>query len=268
MQLVVRKATMSFILIVILLVMPFISKEGRGVGAPVIQISLDSYRGTAYVAPGQDGIVTFTGTVTAQVPYQPDIQYLIVYLECDAGGWPVTTPPEMMFTNEITEQSFQVQVKVPMGTSSTGNYSLTIGGTWRYSPGALGGTISTISAVIIVDQFYDFDIGCREAVQEAERSETARFLLNVEHVRHRLRFLLISVKQGVQSVCFMIGVTTCNSRRQSSSVSASRPKGALGRHESESSLLFCREAVGDCARVGFFVCSVLNPAVRRAFILE
>lgn len=96
----------------------------------------------------------------------------------------------------------------------------------------------------------------------------ARFLLNVEHVRHRLRFLLIPVKQGVQSVCFMIGVTTCNSRRQSSSVGSPRPKGALGRHECESSLLFCREAVGDCARVGFFVCFVLNPAVRRAFILE
>ena len=87
-----------------------------GVGEPAIRIELAQTKQTAYAAPGQDGVVTFTGTVTATIPVSPNIQYLIVTLEADAGGWPVSVPPSLTFNRAITQQGFALSVQVPTGT--------------------------------------------------------------------------------------------------------------------------------------------------------
>ncbi len=149
----------------------------EAVGTPVISIMILS-RQTAYVAPGQDGFATFNGTVYVEAPWSPDIQSIIVQLGTDAGDWSVTTPPAMEFTKGVTEQDFAITVQVPIGTSHMIEGTLTISGTWRYSPGVTTGTIDDITAHIDVAQYFDCDLDTSTPSLEAEKGGRAEFIVD------------------------------------------------------------------------------------------
>lgn len=155
----------AFLLLIIVLASAFVifpkgDDKAEGFGTPAIKIDLASYKATALVAPGQDGIVQFSGTVSAQIPVDPNFQFLMVYLTADAGGWPASTSGALTFSKQVKVQNFQVVVRVPPETSVTAQGTLTISGRWSYSPGALGGNVQPITAIIVVDQFYQFSVGC------------------------------------------------------------------------------------------------------------
>ncbi len=154
-----------FLIMVILLgsLFIYIPKEKSDVdamGAPAIRIILTQTKQTAYVAPGQDGVVTFTGEVTAQIPWSPSVQYLVVSLQAEAGGWSVAGAPSLTFNRAVSLQNFQLSVQVPIETSQKTQGQLTVAGKWRYSPGTGGGTIDPVTAIIVIKQYYQFSIGC------------------------------------------------------------------------------------------------------------
>lgn len=154
-----------FIILVIMLgsMFIYIPKEDDtvdAVGRPAIRIELAQTKQTAYVAPGQDGVVTFTGTVTATIPVSPQIQYLVVNLQAEAGGWPVSVPPSLTFNRAITQQGFAVSVQVPVETSQKTSGQLSISGRWSYSPGTRGGNVDPATAIIVIKQYYQFSVGC------------------------------------------------------------------------------------------------------------
>jgi len=160
----VAKVAAVLMLVVVMagvfVIIPKSDDKVDAVGAPAIKIELASYRGTALVAPGQDGIVQFSGTVTAQIPLDPNFQFLLVYLTADAGGWPASTSSALTFSKQVKTQNFQVVIRVPPETSVTAQGQLTISGRWRYSPGTLGGSVEPVGAIIVVKQFYQFSVGC------------------------------------------------------------------------------------------------------------
>ena len=155
-----------------------IDEDVEAVGAPAITITLHQSKQTAYVAPGDDGIVIFTGTVTAVAPWSPDVQTLIVHLEADAGGWVVTNPPAMEFTKGVTEQDFAVTVQAPPETSHMVQGTLTISGKWRYSPGTMQGSIDETTALIYIDQYFDCDLDTSTPSLEAEKGGNAEFIVD------------------------------------------------------------------------------------------
>ncbi len=138
--------------------------EAEAIGSPTITIELDDDKKGVSVSPGSTGVIRFQGTVTAEVPLMPPGQYLIVTLQADAGGWPVSIPPSMSFTNNHTEERFEVTVQVPIETSRQTQGQLTISGRWRYSPGTLGGTIDPATAIIEIEQYYSYTVSPRETV--------------------------------------------------------------------------------------------------------
>ena len=137
-------------------------------GSPAVSIIMDSSSETVNVSPGTSGIVEFTGVVTAEAPAMPPGQVLVVTLQAEAGGWAVSAPPSMEFTNEITKQNFSVSVQVPAETSTKTQGQLTIGGKWRYSPGTMGGTIDPTTAIIKIEQYYQYAISPSSSLDTIE----------------------------------------------------------------------------------------------------
>jgi hypothetical protein len=116
---------------------------GPMVGEPEIDIQITPGNHRAYVCPGDDGIVTITGTVYAEIPWDPNVQYLVVNLMGDAGGWPVSNPPSLTFSRAQKQQSFTLSVQVPIETPPDESRDLVISGTWQYSPGVQSGNTET-----------------------------------------------------------------------------------------------------------------------------
>jgi hypothetical protein len=170
----------------------------EAVGAPAITIALAQAKQTAYVAPGQDGIVTFTGTVFAQIPWSPNIQYLVVQLQADAGGWPVSVPPALTFSKAQKQQSFTLSVQVPIETSQRTQGQLSVSGRWSYSPGAGGGTIPPATAIIFVKQYYQFSVGCDKPYVQVQPGSSLGFrlrLINEGNANDRLRVEVQNLKE-------------------------------------------------------------------------
>jgi hypothetical protein len=164
--------------------------EADAVGAPAVRIELAQTKQIAYVAPGQDGVVTFTGTVTATIPWSPNIQYLVVTLMADAGGCAVSVPPSLIFSKAQKQQSFTLSVQVPVETSQKTQGQLSVSGKWRYSPGSLGGSIDPATAIIVVKQYYQFSIGCEKPYVQVGPGSSLGFqirLINEGNSADRLR---------------------------------------------------------------------------------
>ncbi len=156
-----------------------IDDDVEAVGSPAISIRFAQQKMTAYVGPGQDGIVTFTGTVTAQAPWSPNVQQLIVQLEPEAGGWACTTPPELPFSKGQTERDFAITVQVPQGTSHMDQGTLLVPATWHYEPGPASGSVEPVTAIIYVAQYYDCDLDTSTPILEAEKGGYAEFVVDV-----------------------------------------------------------------------------------------
>ncbi|MGA1848743.1 MAG: choice-of-anchor T family protein [Thermoplasmatota archaeon] len=177
------------------------------VGDPEITIALAQTKQTAYVAPGQDGIVTFTGTVFVQVPWSPNIQYLVVDLTADAGDWPVSVPPSLTFSKAVKQQSFVISVQVPIGTSSGDTYGLTVGGYWHYEPGMTGGECEPATALIFVKQYYDLDLSSENPFLEAlvdEKVETTVLVDNKGNGKDEIQLSIANADElleaGIQAL--------------------------------------------------------------------
>jgi hypothetical protein len=179
----------------------YIPKEDEkveAIGGPAITIRITQPRVTAYVAPGQDGIVTFTGTVEAQIPWDPSFQYLIVQLTADAGGWPASNPPALIFNRATKQRDFALSVQVPIETSKKTQQQLSLTGRWSYSPGIGGGTIPASTAIISVEQYYQFSVGCEKPYVQVQPGSSLGFrlrLINEGNSNDRLRVEIKNLKE-------------------------------------------------------------------------
>jgi hypothetical protein len=199
------KATRAGIFLIMLLMLgsifvylPKEADEVEAVGSPAITIQITQPKQTAYVAPGEDGIVTFTGTVVAQIPWDPNVQYLVVTLTADAGGWPVSNPPALTFSRATKQQPFTLSVQVPIETSKTTQGQLSVSGRWSYSPGITGGTITPATAIIVVDQYYQFSVGCEKPYVQVQPGSSLGFrlrLINEGNANDRLRVEVQNLKE-------------------------------------------------------------------------
>ncbi|MBN1539944.1 MAG: hypothetical protein JW939_07350 [Candidatus Thermoplasmatota archaeon] len=182
----------------IFIYLPKEDDEVEAIGAPAITITITQPRVTAYVAPGQDGIVTFTGRVEAQIPWDPSVQYLIVTLTADAGGWPASNPPALIFNKATKNRDFQLSVQVPVETSKKTQQQLSLTGRWTYSPGITGGTIAASTAIISVEQYYQFSVGCDKPYVQVNPGSSLGFrlrLINEGNAGDRLRVEVKNLKE-------------------------------------------------------------------------
>ena len=87
----------------------YIPEESDAILTTICTIQLDQSSQTAQVAPGQLGIVTFTGTVTTDMTIDSTVQKVLVYVTGSAGGWATTvTPSTLAFSRQVTSGTFSI----------------------------------------------------------------------------------------------------------------------------------------------------------------
>ncbi len=178
-----RFAVLGIALIAILsAVLVFVPQEAEAVGAPTVTVALDQAEQTAQVAPGQKGVVTFTGTVHCTMPVETTVQKVLVSLEANAGGWPWSlTPSTMAFDRQISDATFSVSVRVPPRTSHVITQQLTIAGRAVNRPGALQSQVFPATAMLNVKQFYKFQLECTKPFLEVAPGDQFSFQLKIRN---------------------------------------------------------------------------------------
>ncbi len=154
----------------IFIIMP---KPSSAVMPPVVNIKWaeGQHVQEADVGPGQSGIVTFSGTVSADLAPAGQSQDVYVCLHGSTDqGWPVTvTPAEVLLQPGTEEAPFSATVAVTPETSYHTMGSLTVGGTASVIPGSQRDNIPSTTATIKIKQFYRFymtsDRPCKQAVK-------------------------------------------------------------------------------------------------------
>jgi hypothetical protein len=202
----------SFIIILLLVsqCLILIPSKTDGMGSPSITIQLEDSRKKVEVSPGSSGVLTFNGTVIAEAPIMPPGQYLVVTLMADAGGWAVSVPPSLVFSNNVTEQPFSLSVQVPIETSVKTQGQLSVSGKWRYSPGSMGGSIEPATAIIEVEQYYSYAVSPKEMLTKIGTdsiSEVVFEIINKGNAADRLTLEVMN-KDELESSGVQISIKT------------------------------------------------------------
>lgn len=126
------------------------------------------------VSPGSRGSVTLTGIIDAEnyntaVPLAVDL-----WTESTIGNASVT-PPSIVFQGDKISDTFQISVKVPMGTSASEDHSCAISGTWVQ--GGRSGEVEGDTCKIIILPYYIPDISCEDGAKTIIKGESAIFNL-------------------------------------------------------------------------------------------
>ena len=198
-----RGARASILVLIILVLgslIVFIPKETSvdAVGGAAVTIQLHQTQQVVQVAPGQPGVLMFTGEIRAQVPWSPRIQYLLVSLTYEASGWATSGTSVVIFTRADNTMPFTCTVKVPPMTSHQVVGTLNVIGRWNYQPGITGGPVNPVQAIIIVDQFYQFSVGCEKPYLQVSPGDSLGFrmrLINEGNSIDRLRMEITNLAE-------------------------------------------------------------------------
>lgn len=185
----------------------YIPQEAEAIGNPICTITIDQPSQTAQVAPGQDGIVTFTGSVNCQLMVNTGIEQVLVSLTAEAQGWVTSlTPSTMAFTKQETDIPFTCAVKVPPRTSHQLSGEVTISGRARVIPGKpLYTNIDPVKAAIYVKQFYKFQVECSKPFLEISPGDMFSFQLKIRNVGNDQDTIMINLDPKVEKALIDLG---------------------------------------------------------------
>jgi hypothetical protein len=156
-----KGATLLVIFFILLtLVIILIPETTKAVSCPVVEIKWAEGQEiqNVDVGPGSSGLVTFAGTVSANLATgYPTIDILVVLGGSTDQGWPVTINPVIIMLNPGTEEKpFSVTVEVPLRTNINGSGLLVVGGEASVYPGTCSYNIPQIKGTIYINQYYQY----------------------------------------------------------------------------------------------------------------
>ncbi len=150
---------LSIFLMISVIIFSPISVNGEDDGDPDLTVSAvimwRQFGATPYINPMYlIGKESFIGEVTCQFT-GINIDAVEVDLHVDAGGWKCDEIPTLWFNKAVGIHSFSFTVSFPPG-QRTGEYPLSLNGTWKAIPGGETGKLDEIYSSIIVDQYSRF----------------------------------------------------------------------------------------------------------------
>jgi len=151
----------------------------------------------ASVAPGEDGVVIFDGSVSVQIiGAAQSVQLIQIEMQADTdAGWPGVVSPSSAIVDPKTQTviPFSVMVKVPAYTSYTISSKVTVSGRALTFPGARQALFSG-DATVIVDQFYKFQLSVPKPYKEIDPGEQMAFNLNIKNQGNGIDTYAMTIK--------------------------------------------------------------------------
>ncbi|UCE37245.1 MAG: hypothetical protein JSW00_17500 [Thermoplasmata archaeon] len=130
------------------------------------------------VSPGSSGIATLQGTVTCQT--LNTLTPVSVTLEATSTiGWVTISPGGVIFQGSHQSEDINITIGVPITTSTTGDYTCTISGTWEQGPTT--GPVNEDSFQILIKSYYMMTIYSETPLKEVKQGESTDFNLTVEN---------------------------------------------------------------------------------------
>lgn len=138
----------------------------EALGAPRAELNVYQDRIEVEMTEAPSTEIEMNGTVSVAVPWSPDIQVVEVNLDVVTEGYNwIFDPPVLVFENDGEKtQHFDLKLSIPKNIPA-GENMVEIGGFWTYSPGALGGLLSSDNVILEVSVFQD---GEMDAPMDAE----------------------------------------------------------------------------------------------------
>jgi hypothetical protein len=148
---------------------------------PNVYIELLEQNKTANVAPGDTGVVTFSGKVT--VDMNPVTRVVVSLMAEDTWGSAVVEPSTLLFASN-GEQPFSVSVRAPKEASCNTVGEVRVTGRWRMYPGTLGGPCEPnegVVGIINIAQYCRFSTSTDSSNIEITAGSDAKFTLNIHN---------------------------------------------------------------------------------------
>jgi len=126
----------------------------------LVEVHLDHEMSSANVEPCRLIPATISGVVTCDmVGFGSTVSQVDVFLQAETQSWPaLISPAQMKFDISNNEMPFTVVVKVPQETHCSERQTVTITGQWSAYPTGQTGEVPPEDAMILVDQYYSFDL--------------------------------------------------------------------------------------------------------------
>jgi len=131
----------------------------------------------ANIAPGEDSVVQFDGTIWVQIVGTQSVQLIQLNMQADTeAGWPAVVIPSTVVMDPKTTSSipFFVMVKVPSYTPFTISSKLTISGNAITFPGARQNLFAG-DASVLIHQFYGHRISCKDNFEKCHPGDRVKF---------------------------------------------------------------------------------------------
>ena len=179
--------TISIILILLFSMCQILPVNVSAVGKIIVELRWDEGHEVQYadVSPGSSGLVTFAGTVSADLAAGGAVQDVRIELRVSSSeGWTATISPATVMLNPGTEEkAFTVEVEVPPQTTTSENSVITVGGTATAFPGSDNSQIEIppITGTIIIDQYFRYQVGCEKSYIETEPGTEVKFDLFIRN---------------------------------------------------------------------------------------
>jgi hypothetical protein len=157
-----------------------------------IRISEESYK--ADVNPDSDGLIEINGTASFTGIWPEGVTEIVVSLEGDASGWDVDTLDDITLTPSNKEKEFSTNLHVPQGTSSDHQGTVIIKGNWTTDIDEVAKDVISDSAVIDIDQYYDYSISTENLKGTVNAGEGIGFeltIFNEGNGHDRIRILIL-----------------------------------------------------------------------------
>jgi len=162
------------------------------------------------ISSSNDTLVNLTGYVIGDLSIDSTTQKILVQLFCDVQGSYEcnVTPRSIALSRQVTNQSFNVSLVIPNGTTSLKPIIVNISG--RIGPPntfVIQGT-NTVTATIHVNQYYDFSLECNKPKITIQERELGVFQMRITNLGNGQDNILLYVSNneelyGKKVVCML-----------------------------------------------------------------
>ncbi|MFW3146432.1 MAG: choice-of-anchor T family protein [Thermoplasmatota archaeon] len=124
---------------------------------PQYTIQIAEAKQSASIDKENGANLTYRGTVFVCMPWRPEMNYIVVNLTVDSGGFKATEVDQMTFTRAQRQMSFNFTVHVPAGTQAE-KHMLRVGGEWSTIPPMESGKMIPSASLLEVLPYSDVKI--------------------------------------------------------------------------------------------------------------
>jgi len=160
--------------------------------APTVTLHLDDSEVEVDVGPGDNGICVFTGTVECN----DHVQLIEVNLNAETEEWPTEVEPSTLYLQPgVTEEQFQVTVKVTQFTPVSQAGSLIVSGMYRSVPGTFYSSIDPVIGIITIKPYVQLSISSKKSKNSGEPGDRIDFSMQIKNEGNSDQDFTVSVSE-------------------------------------------------------------------------